>query len=112
MRYDAVIVGDRFAALSAAALLVRRGHLCAVIAEGDLFGGRARITRQEGFTLDFGVLADRLVGLKPEKVLEALNLDVRFHRTQPPLYYNGHRFYNLPLSLSQSMTVGHSTSVW
>ncbi len=98
MKYDAVIIGDRFAAYATAALLSRRGFSCALVKTPDASCGRSRIERSEGFTLDFGVLADRLVGIAPERTLKAMGIPARFLNAGRIMYFNGSKILSLPIT--------------
>jgi phytoene dehydrogenase-like protein len=104
MKYDVAIVGDRFAAMAAGALLARRGISCGLIADGDpASGGRAFFERRGGFIFDFGVLADRLVGFSFGKIFETLEMPPRFLNSGRPLYYNGKQLLPIPFSLGKAV---------
>lgn len=101
MKYDVVIVGDGFPAVAAGALLARRDFSCAVVGEPDPAGGRSRIESRDGFTFDFGVLADRLAGYSFDKIFDALGLAVRFLKVGGARFYNGSRLVSPPFTLPQ-----------
>jgi|GEM_PF-4257691 len=103
MKYDAVVVGENFAAYAAAAMICRRGISCALVTEPDAAGGRSRITGSDGFTFDYGVLSDRFAGLHPEKVLKTLGIPVRFHEVGRTMYFNGSKPVPLPESAGGAM---------
>ncbi len=103
MKYDAVVIGDRFAAYATAALLSRRGFSCALVKTSGDSCGRSRFERVEGFTLDFGVLADRLVGISPEKIFMPLEIPARFLPSGRAMYFNGSKTQLLPVTLRNAM---------
>jgi phytoene dehydrogenase-like protein len=70
-----IIVGGGIAGLSAAALLVRRGHHVLLFEKSRHLGGHARTREQEGFFFNLGAHAFYLGG-PGEKILQELNIPV------------------------------------
>ena len=89
MKFDVVVIGDGIAAHAAAAVAARRGMTCMLLREPDTTGGRAAIFHKEGFTFDFGVLANRVAGAHPEIALKASGAPARFHPGGGALCFNG-----------------------
>ncbi len=96
MKFDVVVIGDGIAAHAAAAVAARRGMTCMLLREPDTTGGRAAIFHKEGFTFDFGVLANRVAGAHPEIALKASGAPARFHPGGGALCFNGTKLVAFP----------------
>ena len=77
MIYDVCILGAGFGGLSTAALLRQQGLRVCVLEKANQPGGRARMTRRDGFLLDWGMHVFRFAEDGPmQKVFDRLRLPV------------------------------------
>ncbi len=77
MIYDVCVIGAGFGGISAAALLKNRGLSVCVLEKLNQPGGRAKMTRKDGFLLDWGMHVFRFAKQGPmQKVFDQLRVPV------------------------------------
>lgn len=97
MKYDACIIGAGFGGLATAALLRSQGLSVCVLEKAAQPGGRARMTRREGFVLDWGMHVFRFAEQGPmQKVFDRLRVPVDWIPGHPP----GHLILDGAMSLA------------
>ncbi|MEJ8801816.1 phytoene desaturase family protein [Pontibacter sp. H249] len=87
MDYDVILIGSGFGALTAAALLAKRGLSVCILEQAKYPGGCATSYKRKGYWFETG--ATTLVGLDDDMplryLLDELGLDVPVRKLEPPM---------------------------
>jgi len=92
MDADVIIIGGGFGGLSTAALLASNGVGVLLLEREDVFGGRARSIKKEGFVVDNGLHTNRFASQGPAAaVLKDVGQSLEFVKEEGSISYIYHK---------------------
>jgi len=102
MGADVTVIGAGYGGLTTAAILAHNGVDVEVLESTGHLGGRATFDRKDGFTVDYGIHANRFASEgEAAAALREIGHEIDFLPMGEPLLYRGGSFVSLPSSVPQ-----------
>ncbi len=98
--FDVIVAGAGLGGLSTGALLASKGFRVLIVEESGHIGGRARVSKKDGFMLDWGLHMIRFCEQGPAaKVFGRIGKPLEFSYSRHIMYYDGFKTSKLPAQL-------------